>query len=103
MARASQPVLFVSHGATIYTSSRGDPTHAWLASLAPRVASVSPRAIVVVSAHHVTSGEWAVTSSARPSLMHDVGAAGADAGTRVHAGFQHGLSMSAFLFGALAA
>jgi hypothetical protein len=28
-----------------------------------------------------------------------IGAAGADAGLRVHAGFQHGLSMSAFLFG----
>lgn len=68
---ANQPTLFVSHGATIYTSSPRDPTHAWLASLAPRLASARPRAIVVVSAHHVTSGEWAVTSSERPPLTHD--------------------------------
>jgi 4,5-DOPA dioxygenase extradiol len=66
-----QPTLLVSHGATIYTASPEDPTHAWLTSLAPRVAAASPRAIVVVSAHHVTSGEWAVTSSPRPPLTHD--------------------------------
>jgi 4,5-DOPA dioxygenase extradiol len=65
------PTLLVSHGATIYTAAHGDPTHDWLASLAPLVASARPRAIVVVSAHHVTSGEWAVTSSARPPLLHD--------------------------------
>jgi len=68
---ATLPTLFVSHGATFYTASRGDPTHAWLASLALPIASSSPRAIVVVSAHHLTSGGWAVTSSARPPLMHD--------------------------------
>jgi 4,5-DOPA dioxygenase extradiol len=65
------PVLFVSHGATIYTASRADPTHAWLASLAPAIASARPRAIVVVSAHHVTSGAWEVTSSAQQSVIHD--------------------------------
>ena len=65
------PVLLVSHGATIFTASAADPTYAWLCSLAPRVAAASPRAVVVVSAHHVTSGEWAVTSSARPALIHD--------------------------------
>jgi 4,5-DOPA dioxygenase extradiol len=70
-AMTPQPVLFVSHGATIFTAAAGDPTHAWLASLAPRVARANPRAIVVVSAHHVTSGEWAVTSSAWPALVHD--------------------------------
>jgi 4,5-DOPA dioxygenase extradiol len=67
----SQPALFVSHGATIFTASRGDPTHAWLASLARPLEVARPRAIVVVSAHYVTSGAWAVTSSARPPLMHD--------------------------------
>ena len=65
------PTLFVGHGATIFTASREDPTHAWLSSLAPSVAAVSPRAIVVVSAHHVTSTDWAVTSSAQPPLKHD--------------------------------
>jgi 4,5-DOPA dioxygenase extradiol len=68
---ATLPTLFVSHGATIFTSSATDPTHAWLASLAPRITRANPRAIVVVSAHHVTSGEWAVTSSAQPRLLHD--------------------------------
>ena len=68
---APLPTLFVSHGATIYTASSADPTHEWLASLAPRIASASPRAIVVISAHHVTTAEWAVTSSALPPLMHD--------------------------------
>jgi 4,5-DOPA dioxygenase extradiol len=65
------PTLFVSHGATIFTASSGDPTHAWLASLAPRMALANPRAIVVVSAHHVTAGEWAVASSAGARLLHD--------------------------------
>jgi 4,5-DOPA dioxygenase extradiol len=65
------PVLLVSHGATIFTASAADPTYAWLCSLAPRVAAANPRALVVVSAHHVTAGEWAVTSSARPGLIHD--------------------------------
>jgi 4,5-DOPA dioxygenase extradiol len=67
----AQPTLLVSHGATIFTASAEDPTHAWLASLAPRIASAKPRAIVVVSAHYVTTGGWAVTSSARPKLAHD--------------------------------
>jgi 4,5-DOPA dioxygenase extradiol len=66
-----QPVLFVSHGATIFTSSVEDPTYKWFASLGPHVKSAKPRAIIVLSAHFVTSGEWAVTSSARPPLVHD--------------------------------
>ncbi len=65
------PTLVVSHGATLYTAADGDPTHDWLASLAPVLAASQPRAIVVVSAHWVTDGHWAVTSSARPPLLHD--------------------------------
>jgi 4,5-DOPA dioxygenase extradiol len=66
-----QPTLLVSHGATLFTAADGDPTHEWLRSLAPQVAAARPRAIVVVSAHHLTSGDWAVTSSPRPPLLHD--------------------------------
>jgi 4,5-DOPA dioxygenase extradiol len=65
------PTLLVSHGATVYTAAEGDPTHDWLSSLAPAIAAAAPRAIVVVSAHHLTSGEWTVTSSPRPPLLHD--------------------------------
>jgi 4,5-DOPA dioxygenase extradiol len=68
---AMQPTLFVSHGATVFTASPSNPTHAWLASLAPQIALANPRAIVVVSAHHVTAGDWVVTSSAQPPLVHD--------------------------------
>lgn len=70
-AMLPQPTLLVSHGATIYTASPDDPTYTWLTGLAPQVAAASPSAIVVVSAHHVTSGDWAVTSSPRPPLTHD--------------------------------
>ncbi len=66
---AAETVLLVSHGATVFTSSPKDPTFLWLASLAPRLRHT--RAIVVVSAHHVTSGSWEVTSTARPPLLHD--------------------------------
>jgi 4,5-DOPA dioxygenase extradiol len=65
------PTLLVSHGAAIYTAAPEDPTHRWLASLASKVTAARPRAIVVVSAHHVSSGEWTVTSSPRPALVHD--------------------------------
>jgi 4,5-DOPA dioxygenase extradiol len=65
------PTLLVSHGATVYTASPGNPTHAWLSSLAPALSAARPRAIVVVSAHHLTDGAWAVTSSPHPPLLHD--------------------------------
>jgi 4,5-DOPA dioxygenase extradiol len=67
----TMPVLFISHGATVFTTSPQDPTQAWLSSLATPLAALRPRAIVVVSAHHLTAGDVAVTSSGRPPLLHD--------------------------------
>jgi 4,5-DOPA dioxygenase extradiol len=45
------PVLFVSHGAAFFTTSRSDPTHHFLAGFADTVARWRPAGIVVVSAH----------------------------------------------------
>lgn len=69
--KPTQPTLLVSHGAAVYTASSTDPTHQRLAALAPRLLSNAPRAIVVCSAHCLTDGGWAVSSSAYPPLVHD--------------------------------
>ncbi len=65
------PVLVVSHGAAVFTAAAEDPTHRWLTSLAPQVAAAAPRAIVVVSAHDLTEGHWAVSTNDRLSVVHD--------------------------------
>ncbi|HSM92357.1 MAG TPA: class III extradiol ring-cleavage dioxygenase [Anaeromyxobacteraceae bacterium] len=66
MARA--PVIFVSHGAPTEALEVDGWTQA-VARLGRRVGR--PRAIAVVSAHWVTPGAVAVTSSPAPETIHD--------------------------------
>jgi 4,5-DOPA dioxygenase extradiol len=68
---ARLPVLFVSHGAAVFSAAAEDPTYLRWRSLAPKVASWGPRAVVGISAHFVSEGRTVVTSSARPPLLHD--------------------------------
>jgi 4,5-DOPA dioxygenase extradiol len=72
---------------------------AWVAQT---LALADPRARATVLAGYAEHADF---EQAHPTPDHlwpvlvATGAAGADVGLRVHAGFQHGLSMSAFLFG----
>jgi 4,5-DOPA dioxygenase extradiol len=72
--------------------------------VARALATVDPGARLEMLASYAERDEY---TRAHPTPEHfwpvlvAAGAAGADPGVRVHAGFQHGLSMSAFLFGEL--
>lgn len=65
-----QPVLFVSHGAAVFTMSPAEPTNRFLASLEALVAERRPAGIVMISAH------WAaapvrVTADGALTTLHD--------------------------------
>jgi 4,5-DOPA dioxygenase extradiol len=63
------PVLFVGHGAPLYTLDDNKYTRAWrkIASNLPR-----PKAVVCVSAHWLTRGHY-VTAMQNPPTIHDFG------------------------------
>lgn len=66
---ATQPVLFVSHGAPTFALDPGRPG----ALLNELGTQIKPRAIVVASPHWMTRGGIAVTASQRPETIHDFG------------------------------
>ncbi|MEO1029378.1 MAG: class III extradiol ring-cleavage dioxygenase [Pseudomonadota bacterium] len=63
-----QPSLFISHGAPLLAIEEG-PAHRFLKTLGQ---AYSPKAIIVVSAHHIHRGP-AVTTDAAPKTIYDFG------------------------------
>jgi 4,5-DOPA dioxygenase extradiol len=63
-------VLFVGHGAALFTADPRDATHQWLSRFSTVVEQWGPRGVVVVSAHDLAS-PVRVSISPRPGLMHD--------------------------------
>jgi len=66
---AIMPVLFVGHGAPLYTLEENKYSLAWqaIAKKMPR-----PKAIVCISAHWLTRGTY-VTAMPKPKTIHDFG------------------------------
>lgn len=62
-----QPVLFISHGSPMRALKGG----AWGEALRGLGASLTPTAILVVSAHWEADGPPRITASARPGVIHD--------------------------------
>lgn len=70
MSHHRAPVLFVGHGAALFTADPRDATHQWLSRFAAVVEQWGPKGVVVVSAHDQAS-PVRVSTSTRPGLMHD--------------------------------
>lgn len=64
------PVLFVSHGAAIFTTAAGDANHQFLGSLERTVSTWRPSAILIVSAHDAAH-PVRVTGPGALATIHD--------------------------------
>ncbi len=64
------PLLFVGHGAAVFTANPSDPTHRALLEFASTLASWRPRAVLIVSAHF-ESQPVAITGPGPLATIHD--------------------------------
>ncbi|MDP4665330.1 MAG: 4,5-DOPA dioxygenase extradiol [Flavobacteriaceae bacterium] len=66
----SMPVIFIGHGAPLYTLDDNKYSNAWkkIGQTVPR-----PNAILSISAHWLTPGKTLVTASQNPKTIHDFG------------------------------
>ena len=65
-----QPVLLLSHGASVFTSDPANSLHLHLHDLGGNLLAQRPRAVLMVSAHFIQP-RWTLTSSPRPETIHD--------------------------------
>lgn len=65
-----QPVLLLSHGASILTADPRSHLHRALVALGQTLQAQPPRAVLIVSAHFIEPG-WTLTASPRPTTIHD--------------------------------
>jgi 4,5-DOPA dioxygenase extradiol len=70
MTQKKLPVIFVGHGASVYTANPDDPTHQRLKEIGERLRALQPQAIVCISAHYIQPG-FAVTATPSPKTIHD--------------------------------
>jgi 4,5-DOPA dioxygenase extradiol len=70
MSQKTLPVIFVGHGASVYTTDPDDPTHQRLKEIGAILRSLEPKAIVCVSAHY-SQLQFAVTATSSPKTIHD--------------------------------
>jgi 4,5-DOPA dioxygenase extradiol len=70
MTQKKLPVIFVGHGASVYTTNPDDPTHQRLKEIGVTLQALEPKAIVCISAHYIQSG-FAVTATPSPKTIHD--------------------------------
>lgn len=64
------PVIFVGHGATIFTMNSQDPTHFRFQEIGWQLKATPPQAILCVSAHFIES-QFLVTAAKQPPTIHD--------------------------------
>ncbi|HEY9850727.1 MAG TPA: class III extradiol ring-cleavage dioxygenase [Leptolyngbyaceae cyanobacterium] len=64
------PVIFVGHGATIFTMNSQDPTHVRFQEIGRELKANPPQAILCVSAHFIES-KFIVTAAQKPPTIHD--------------------------------
>ena len=70
MESKTLPVIFVGHGASVYTTSPQDPTHQRLQEIGVMLQNIQPRAIVCISAHFIAP-TFSVTATQSPITIHD--------------------------------
>jgi 4,5-DOPA dioxygenase extradiol len=64
------PVIFVGHGASVFTTNPDDPTNRRLQEIGVILQATAPKAIVCISAHYIKSG-FSVTAARSPTTIHD--------------------------------
>jgi 4,5-DOPA dioxygenase extradiol len=64
------PVIFVGHGASIYTTNPEDPTNRRLQEIGIMLQATAPKAIVCISAHYIKSS-FSVTATRSLTTIHD--------------------------------
>lgn len=70
MESKTLPVIFVGHGASIYTTNPQDPAHQRLQEVGVMLQKLQPRAIMCISAHFVAP-TFSVTATQSPATIHD--------------------------------
>ncbi len=70
MESKTLPVIFVGHGASVYTTDPQDPTHQRLQEIGMMLQNLQPSAIVCISAHYVAP-IFSVTATQSPTTIHD--------------------------------
>ncbi len=65
-----QPVLLLSHGASILTADASSPLHQNLVALGQSLRQQPPRALLIVSAHFIEP-HWTLTTGLWPETIHD--------------------------------
>lgn len=65
-----QPVLLLSHGASVFSSDPTNSLYQHLKELGSNLLAQPPKAVLMVSAHFVQQ-RWTLTSSANPAIIHD--------------------------------
>jgi aromatic ring-opening dioxygenase catalytic subunit (LigB family) len=65
-----QPVLLLSHGASVLSADPASQLHKELAALGKSLLGERPLAALVVSAHFIEP-RWTLTSAAKPPTIHD--------------------------------
>jgi 4,5-DOPA dioxygenase extradiol len=66
----TMPVIFVGHGASVFTTNPDDPTNRRLQEIGVILQATAPKAIVCISAHYIKSG-FSVTAARSPTTIHD--------------------------------
>lgn len=66
----TMPVIFIGHGAPLYTLDDNKYSNAWkkIGQTVPR-----PKAILSISAHWLTPGKTLITAAPKPPTLHDFG------------------------------
>jgi 4,5-DOPA dioxygenase extradiol len=64
------PMIFVGHGASVYTTNPDDPTNRRLQEIGVMLQTTAPKAIVCISAHYIKS-RFSVTATQLLTTIHD--------------------------------